>query len=80
MNKQPINLDIPTETLNSFLTFCDQKGYEPSGIISDLMQWFLGLDRTTQTLLIGDLHERDRAQVALFILRRIAQTGDSSIT
>lgn len=74
MNTQSIHLDIPTETLSSFLSWCDQAGYEPNGIITALMQWFFALDRTTQTLLISDLHELDRAQVALIALNRIAKT------
>jgi len=77
MNTKTIQLEIPSETLADFLFFCDRSGCEPNGVVAALMKWFVGLDRTTQTLLIGDLHERDRAQVACMVLERMARQMDA---
>jgi hypothetical protein len=61
------------ESINASLTeFCERKRINKQDTIDGLLAWFLAQDGMLQSLILGQVDEQYRGQVAKLVLERIA--------
>jgi|GEM_PF-1896134 len=75
---RPQTIQIDAETWHPFKEACLETGRDPTALVATLIQWFLEQDKSTRTLIIGQIHPEDRSALALIILERIVKQASTT--
>ena len=84
-SRQPNPMKVPLTYINKdvydeWKRWCKSKDLIQQRYMSNVITFILGLDNSTRLLFLGEINEKDRAEIAKLILKRIAndEPGEAS--
>ena len=71
------NVAVPAYVIPDLHHFCDETGIAQKRVVGDLLRWFLSLERTQQSLILGLLSRGDHKAAARLVLDRMGGDMDA---
>lgn len=74
-----VSVHLSPEAKDNLDQVCDQRGMTIKTLLGRLIEWFVALDKTEQSIVLGQVESSDVKSLAEMILERSAAEGDRRI-